>query len=303
MDTTQSPDSSVTSGEYVPIGASGPPYTRVLLPLDGTPEAARAIGPAAMLAKESGARLETVSATRSAVASEFSHRLDAQLEAAGVEPAERTFNFDLVPNSRVIADMLRAEADKPEHSLVVVADRGASRVGELRGSFAESLLAETGGPVLVIGPSCSRGLHLGAGKRLVVAVDQPELDRRLVPLVAAWARAWNLDVELVHVREHPRAGGAAEAARWQHAEAAIRDEQKMAGELSGAVEEQVSFRLIDARKASAGIVDHAADPDVAAVVIASHRRTTAARLLLGSVAMGVVHDAPCPVLIVKPEAS
>lgn len=42
---------------------------------------------------------------------------------------------------------------------------------------------------------------------------------------------------------------------------------------------------------------HVGDPDL--IVIASHGRTGVTRALLGSVAEGVMRQAPCPVLVVR----
>jgi nucleotide-binding universal stress UspA family protein len=48
------------------------------------------------------------------------------------------------------------------------------------------------------------------------------------------------------------------------------------------------------------IVGYARDRDVGLIVVGTHGRTGASRVLLGSVAEGVVRLAPCPVLTVPP---
>jgi nucleotide-binding universal stress UspA family protein len=50
---------------------------------------------------------------------------------------------------------------------------------------------------------------------------------------------------------------------------------------------------------SSAIVDFAADNHIDLIVMASHGRTGLSRLLMGSMAEGVMRKAPCPVVIVK----
>ena len=57
------------------------------------------------------------------------------------------------------------------------------------------------------------------------------------------------------------------------------------------------IRLSDPREAIAQL---ASDLDADLVIVGTHGRRGAARLLLGSVAEGVVRMAPCPVLVVRP---
>jgi nucleotide-binding universal stress UspA family protein len=53
----------------------------------------------------------------------------------------------------------------------------------------------------------------------------------------------------------------------------------------------------------ATIVDFAKRENVDLIVMASHGRTGLARLLMGSIAEGVLRRAPCPVLVVKQPAT
>jgi nucleotide-binding universal stress UspA family protein len=49
------------------------------------------------------------------------------------------------------------------------------------------------------------------------------------------------------------------------------------------------------------IVDYADGVPASLIAIATHGRTRLARLALGSVAAAVVHDASCPVLVLRPD--
>jgi nucleotide-binding universal stress UspA family protein len=55
--------------------------------------------------------------------------------------------------------------------------------------------------------------------------------------------------------------------------------------------------------AAGTLVDFAEDPPATLMVMASHARTGVARAALGSVTMGVLNVAPCPVLVVPPRVA
>lgn len=74
----------------------------------------------------------------------------------------------------------------------------------------------------------------------------------------------------------------------------------MAEELSDEIGISVDFDVLHHDHAVEGIVEHLRDSDAALVAISTHGATGLARLVAGSVAMGVVHRSPCPVLVHRP---
>jgi universal stress protein A len=55
-------------------------------------------------------------------------------------------------------------------------------------------------------------------------------------------------------------------------------------------------------KVSDALLKCARDENVDLIVMSTHGRTGLSRLLMGSVAEQVVHGAPCPVLLIRPQA-
>lgn len=300
---------SMTTAKPAPTGASArveplcvPPYTRVVAALDGSVYAGRAIDTAAAIARAGGSRLESLTVTEPLMAKAIGHQVESQLNQAGASADRRRIETEGEAAS-VVAKMMQDDRTSIESSLVVATDRGRSHVGAVTGSFAERVLAATGGPLLLVGPSCRRSVHLGPHQRLVVAVDDPAIDRRLAELVARWSAVFDLDVELVHVRETRTSASIVDSANWVAALRAIKDERQMAEDIASASNHGAKLTIVEDYSAAHGLVELAEDRGVAAIVIGSHSRTNFGRLVLGSVAMRVVRDSPCPVLVVRPDAA
>lgn len=274
-----------------------PLYDTVVVALDGTPESADAIDLAASLAAASGAEFHTLSVTRDAVAGEMKRRVDRQLEERSQSADQVIIECVASSASAWVNDRLAND----DRMLVVASNHGRTHVGELRGSFGENVLLGSGGPVLLVGPHCHRRVFTDeVRRRLVLAVDDPAIDERMASLVISWASALDLDVELLHIRERSVARSTVGAASWAHLQADLERERQLADDIADRLSAPVAFVEIEARTATEGIVAHAAAPDVALVVMGSHRRGLVERLVLGSAAIGVVRDAPCPVLIMRP---
>ncbi len=65
---------------------------------------------------------------------------------------------------------------------------------------------------------------------------------------------------------------------------------------------KVKTEVLEANRTGAAIADYARDKGMDAIVIATHGYTGLKRLMLGSVAMGVLHDSSVPVILIRPEA-
>ncbi len=64
----------------------------------------------------------------------------------------------------------------------------------------------------------------------------------------------------------------------------------------------VKTEVLEADRTGAAITDYARDKGMDAIVIATHGYTGLKRLMLGSVAMSVLHDSSVPVILIRPEA-
>ena len=65
---------------------------------------------------------------------------------------------------------------------------------------------------------------------------------------------------------------------------------------------RVKTEVIEANRIAAAITDYTRENGMDAIVIATHGYTGVKRLMLGSVALSVLHESPVPVLLIRPEA-
>ncbi|MEX2315345.1 MAG: universal stress protein [Thermomicrobiales bacterium] len=137
----------------------------------------------------------------------------------------------------------------------------------------------------------------------VVPLDGSENAEQALPYARALARRSGGSLLLVSVIDIPVEFGAwsmssaamygVEVERWQQESEAYL--KRMAGE-QGEIATQVVVRL---GSAAAEIRDVTEDAEHPVIVTTSHGRTGASRIFLGSVASKLVHDAKCPVLVVR----
>jgi len=66
--------------------------------------------------------------------------------------------------------------------------------------------------------------------------------------------------------------------------------------------DRVTATLLTSRYPEGALADYADDLGAALITVNSHGRTGLARFALGSTAMGLVNQAPCPVLVTRRNA-
>jgi len=65
---------------------------------------------------------------------------------------------------------------------------------------------------------------------------------------------------------------------------------------------KVKTEVLEADRTGAAITDYAREKGMDAIIIATHGYTGLKRLMLGSVAMSVLHESSIPVILIRPEA-
>jgi nucleotide-binding universal stress UspA family protein len=70
----------------------------------------------------------------------------------------------------------------------------------------------------------------------------------------------------------------------------------------GAEGVKVKGEVLEADRTAAAITDYARDKGMDAIVIATHGYTGLKKLMLGSVALQVLHESSVPVILIRPEA-
>ena len=138
---------------------------------------------------------------------------------------------------------------------------------------------------------------------IICAINLAETARPVTAVAAALARSLHARLELLHVVHLPP-GLAPEFLREAdivdvRAEAATRVEAR-AAELRQTGIDASACVLLDV--VDAGILKRARDAGADLLVLGTHAREGAARFFLGSVAERTVRDAPCPVVVVPPNA-
>ncbi|HEY6531717.1 MAG TPA: universal stress protein, partial [Acidimicrobiales bacterium] len=207
--------------------------------------------------------------------------------------------LDAPTTTSVIPDTFPATAIS--HSLdadgvVVMATHGRSGIGKaLLGSVAEDVIKATDRPVMLVGPSAGSGPDLSGGT-MVLPTDGSATAASVVDRAAEWASALGMSVHVIAVCT-PKGTTAghndATDAEVTAAVAAAADRLRATGLV-------VQEETLVGRDPARSIVDLARELPAALIAMSTHARVGLARTALGSTAIKVVHDAPCPVLVQKP---
>jgi nucleotide-binding universal stress UspA family protein len=252
-------------------------YRAVLVPLDGSDEAERALGPAAWLADRFGA--------------------DLHLIAAGIHRAERFWyeNYldgiaDRHPratphlgNQVAVVPAIRELAGQLDPCLVCASTHGRSRSAAVLGSTFTALALAGRQPLVAIGPAAVP--HLGPDPRRIVAcIDGTPPSEQVIPAAAAWARALGCSLSLLTVV----APGDAVSVLYV---------QRLA--LHPALNDLAVDAVVLHSSAPAHrvLVDHLGQRPASVVAVTTHARTGVARALVGSEAARITHESPVPVLV------
>lgn len=275
--------------------AAPDPTPTIVVGVDGSDCALRAVGTAAAEAHVLGCRLEVVHAfvwpelrvpegalVGGSGGSGLRHEAD-RIVAEAVELARRAAP-DVAVTGRVVTGapapvLLRASVDA---ALVVVGDRGLGGfTGLLVGSVAVALVTHGRCPVLVL-----RGRTAPAGP-VVVGVDGSGGAMPAAELALAYAAAHGATLRVVTVV--PSDG--APAADMDLVDAALRRPDAHGVTVERVVQEGDARQALIAESHSARLV-----------VVGSRGRGGFAGLLLGSVSQAVLHHADCPVAVLPRDA-
>lgn len=300
-------------------------YTTILVPLDGSDLAARAVPYATLLARAARGKLVLFHAASERAltddaASEiqlilFEDRLAEQLTQDGVPTVAHTARGNT--GASIVGELSAVRAD-----LVVMSTHGRSGMDRLvHGSTAAYLLHHTAVPILAVGPACTREWTADCRLRLLVPLDGSELAEEALGPVMALTQTLPAEITLLCIAEE-RLG--------MDALGFGRREPVTAKDLAAARQylEEVAARLREAGQETTILVETGPPVDVIAqltereaidlVVMATRGRgslrdmllgrlatvVTAGRvpLHLGSVAAATLRSASAPVLLVRPSA-
>lgn len=273
--------------------ATPPSLRRIVVPVDGSPFAERALPVATWVARA----LETPI-----------HLVEVVARPAGTEPAIHYLDglarryaapsWDVAPGDDPAGAIIAAtDADPP--SIVCLATHGRDRSATILGSVATRLLDRTTRPVMLVGPEARP--PCAGDSPVVVAVDGVDEadDAALVRVALAWATALATGVVIATVAE-PVPGSFHEGRPLHRACGPSDPEGYVAGLTARAAHAgtvattRVIYDPINVRDGLVRLVDRTA----ALLVMGAHRRTRPLRVLFGSHAARVVHDVAVPALVV-----
>jgi len=264
-------------------------YDRVIVPLDGSALAERALGPAVEVAERSGALLVATMVVGDAELDEHRAYVDELLSRHDVRSAPPY----IIAGHDAAACI--ANAGEAEASLVVMTSHGSSGIRRVvLGSVAEGVIRMLRKPVLLVGPHHEAGRPI-AGGRVLVPLDGSRRAEAVLDTVAAWCdfmgmQAW--PVTAVDPAEAPAVvgGDVPDDAYLRRVARSLSDRGVETG-----------WEVLHDRDPASDLAAFAGGLPASLVAMTTHGHTGLARVALGSVATHLVHDATCPVLVVRPD--
>lgn len=277
-------------------------FRLIVVPVDGSARALRAVEFGAAIAAECDAALEVVQVvTEPAARGVALEELTAGIARLGELPMPAR-PVALVGNE--VAPALADYVEGLPGSMIVMSSTGRGRTAAVLGSVADELLELTFGPLIVIGPHATGPRPLAG--QLVVPVDGSAFADTAITLAGAWGVALGATPWIVEVLTLPPAVTSPDLTGSEFPIDPIGDVDpsadvaRRARQLSAATGHQVEYEVLRGNSPGWAIVDFAKAIDAGSIVMSTHGRTGLRRLALGSVAADVVRHAPCPVVLQRP---
>ncbi|MBI4492572.1 MAG: universal stress protein [Chloroflexi bacterium] len=303
-------------------------YRTILVPLDGSAAAERALPHAEALATATGARLLLVRATPAdptsptdpnAEQTRTVREVEAYLAGAAAQ-LTRCSVIETAVFSGEAAHAILEESRLRSVDLVAMATCRDSVLGQcVYGEVAEAVLAQSPVPLLLV-RACQaepQPIPLDRRPRVLVPLDGSTFAEEALPAAECMAQTIDGELVLLHVVQPPRrarladSASAASPADTRHVallehelevlKSEARDylQQVAAWWASGSGTLHLDVRVGEPSETIAAAVrEHQA----AVVALATHGRTGLSRLLLGSVADSVLQHSSVPLLLVRPSA-
>jgi nucleotide-binding universal stress UspA family protein len=231
----------------------------------------------------------------------LAHRLDVPVEAAAWSFAEREVP---VLRNRVADELGSLSSPLPIHAAatrdlspgqwlaglaaqreatIVMAAHGRTGVGQLLlGSIAEEVLRASAAPAVLVGPHVDAWVPDG---EVLIGLDGSSTAEATLDPALAWSQRLGLRPRLVHI---------CELGPSRYDDVGLLNGTYLQAIRDRVASEDVALETIDGDPGFT-LARRATEHDL--VAVATHGRTGLGRVLLGSVAMRVVHEAPCPVLV------
>jgi nucleotide-binding universal stress UspA family protein len=267
-------------------------YTSVLVPLDGSDLAARALGTARWLADRLGAGVHLVSAATTP-GSRDAHVAAIESQQARVPGA--TLHLSEAADAGAAIVSLVRDLDP---CLVCMSTHGRSRTAALLGSTTVRVATELAAPLVAVGSRVRAASR--SADRVVVTLDGWAAAERAIAPAAAWAQRLGVGLSLVTSAD-PLLVSQEDGSRHGDHYGPSHDPQTYLSDL--AARPGLALLPVDVQVLWSSAAPHVSlgahlDTHPASLVVAtSHIRRRLARLALGSKAAKLIHRSPAPVLL------
>lgn len=283
----------------------------ILIPLDGSVLAERALPYAAGLAGASHARLRLLhvmparpSPFHPQAEGDIAARLDLlarQLRGQDIQATASTIT------GRAPADAILASANDPPADLIVMSTHGRSGIGRwLYGSVTDRILRLSDVPVLLVPTTSIHPWPKDRRPKILVPLDGSDLSETALGPARLLSYTLGADLLLMRVVEQTAAPiwgfDSVSMAAWRAAPEDLQDARQYLdgiAEASGPVALSADV-LVDEGNPAAVIAAMARQEGVDLIVMATHGRTGLPRLTMGSVATATVQRSPAPLLLIRP---
>lgn len=258
----------------------------LVVPLDGSEWAERALPIADALADRIGGRLLLVSSQYYGPLdpAEYLEEIAARMPRTPVDVVTTKDTYA----AEAIVETVQAGDDRVV--CMTTHGRGSVRWAAL-GSVAEEVIRRAACPVVLVGRHC-RPDFLSGAPYLVAAADGSDHSEELAPAAREWAAMLGLDLRVVVV-VHPLDVESAE-----HPLDLLAPVSENFG-----LEDRTKITMVRSNYPAGAIADFAEELPAALLGMNCHARTGLARFALGSVTMGALQLAHCPVLVTHREGA
>ena len=298
-------------------------YTRILVPLDGSATAEAVLPYAEAFAAGFKTSVELMSvidigAMTTHLAPDKVHHLDSIIAAEQNKYASYLKNvakvFSRFPTEcRIVrghpAEIILETTNKDRDTLITMATHGRSGAKRwLLGSVAEKVLRGATNPLFLVRAAAAKASPKRILNSIVVPLDGSPLAEQILPTVANWAQALDVEVTLIRAFEFPASAyyGSEDdipdydAFREQARKEAADYLKEKADSLVGEGVRTVSTLTIEGPAADE-IITYAQTAPRAVIAMSTHGRSGVRRWILGSVTEKVVRHGDDPVLVLRGE--
>ncbi len=210
-----------------------------------------------------------------------------------------------------IAEGIVYLANRSNCDLIMIGTHGREGLGRmLLGSVAERVSRLAKMPVMLVRGNGQVEASTGLFEHILAPVDGSETGRPAFELADQLAGQLGAELQILHVVPPPPTpmvgpyGGDMTAFNWQDTLEAMEEQGgaivEHARKLATTPRVKTAMLKAQTRREADVIVDYARDNRTDLIVMGTHGRTGLERLLLGSVAEGVAHRAPVPLLLIRP---